>query len=218
MNLTASHDSPRMATSFQNKHQYKFRMGARDNHTLNLAPPAETTLHEMRMMLLHQFTFLSAPHIWNGEELGMWGADDPDCRKPILWKDIDHRPQTWRPDGRESRPITVRPNLELLDYYRVLIALRKERRELVCGKIEYILTDDHAMTLAYRRVMADRETIIAFNRSDRPQVIRLKRDTGTMLKSLMESRQGSLAAFEQTDSEIHFELAPFSGVALGTVQ
>lgn len=148
----------------------------------------------------------------------MWGADDPDCRKPILWKDIDHRPQTWRPDGRESRPITVRPNLELLDYYRVLIALRKERRELVCGKIEYILTDDHAMTLAYRRVMADRETIIAFNRSDRPQVIRLKRDTGTMLKSLMESRQGSLAAFEQTDSEIHFELAPFSGVALGTVQ
>ena len=98
-----------------------------------------------------------------------------------------------------------------------MIALRKERRELVYGKIEYILTDDNAMTLAYRRVMADREMIIAFNRSDTAQVIRLKRDTGTMLKPLMESRQGSSARFGQTDGEMHFELAPLSGVALGTV-
>ncbi|MHC4315409.1 MAG: DUF3459 domain-containing protein [Planctomycetota bacterium] len=218
MNLTASHDSPRFATSFQNKHQYKYRMGARGNPALDVGPPNETTLREMRMMLLHQFTFISAPHIWNGDERGMWGGDDPDCRKPIIWEDIDHCPQICRPDGKKTKPITVKPNLELLGYYRTLIALRKQRPELVHGKLEYILVNDKAMTLAYRRTMADWETIVAFNRSDRSQNIRLSRNAEAKLKLLAESRPGSLAKRKQTDQEIRFELAPLSGVALGTVQ
>jgi glycosidase len=218
MNLTASHDSPRLATSFQNKHQYKYRMGARINLELDLDPPNETTLREMRMMLLHQFTFVSAPHIWNGDERGMWGADDPDCRKPIVWGDIDHRPQIYRPDGKKTRPIAVKPNLELLDYYRILIAHRKQRPELVHGELEYTLVNDKAMTLAYRRSMAGRETIVAFNRSDKSQIIRLSRKTNTMLKLLAESRPESLSRWKETDREIHFRLAPLSGVALGTVQ
>ncbi|UCF14055.1 MAG: glycoside hydrolase family 13 protein [Phycisphaerales bacterium] len=218
MNLTASHDSPRFATSFQNKHQYKYRMGARGNPELDLGPPNETTLSEMRMMLLHQFTFVSAPHIWSGDERGMWGADDPDCRKPIVWEDIDHNPQVYRPDGRRSEPIAIRPNLELLAYYRTLIALRKQRPELIHGKLEYILTYDEAMTLAYRRSMGDRETIVAFNRSQRFQVIRLDRSADTKLILLAESGPGSLAKWKQTGNKISFELAPLSGVALGTVQ
>jgi len=218
MNLAASHDSPRLATSFQNKHQYKYRMGARGNPELDLDPPSETTLCEMRMMLLHQFTFVSAPHIWNGDERGMWGADDPDCRKPLVWEDIDHRPQIYLPDGKKTKPIVVKPNLELLDYYRTLIALRKQRPELVYGELQYTLVNDKAMTLAYRRSIADRETIIAFNRSDKSQIIPLSRNTDTMFKLLAESRPGSLARWKQSDREIRFELAPLSGVALGTVQ
>jgi glycosidase len=218
MNLTASHDSPRLATSFQNKQQYKYRMGASGNPALDLNPPNETTLSEMRMILLHQFTFISAPHIWNGDECGMWGADDPDCRKPILWEDVNHCPQIYRPDDKKTKPINVKPNLELMDYYRTLIALRKQRPELVYGEIEYTLIDDKAMTLAYRRSMAGRETIVVFNRSNKFQIIRLSRNTNTMLKLLAESRSGSLARWKETDSEIHFGLAPLSGVALGTVQ
>ncbi|MHC4426148.1 MAG: glycoside hydrolase family 13 protein [Planctomycetota bacterium] len=218
MNLTASHDSPRLATSFQNKHQYKYKMGARGNPALDLDPPNEITLREMRMMLLHQFTFISAPHIWNGDERGMWGGDDPDCRKPIVWEDIGHRSQIYRPDGKKTEPIAVKPNLELLDYYRTLIALRKQRPELVHGKLEYTLVNDKAMTLAYRSTMADLETIVAFNRSDKSQIIRLSRNAEMKLKLLAESRPGSLAKWKQTDLEIRFELAPLSGVALGTVQ
>ncbi len=105
-----------------------------------------------------------------------------------------------------------------MDYYRTLIALRKQRPELVYGEIEYTLIDDKAMTLAYRRSMAGRETIVVFNRSNKFQIIRLSRNTNTMLKLLAESRSGSLARWKETDSEIHFGLAPLSGVALGTVQ
>jgi glycosidase len=148
----------------------------------------------------------------------MWGADDPDCRKPIVWEDIDHHPQICRPDGGRSKPIAVKPNLELLDYYRTLIARRKQRPELVHGKLQYILVNDEAMTLAYRRSMADRETIVAFNRSDRTQLIRLSRIADTSLGLLAESQPGSLAKQEQTGGKIRFELAPLSGVALGTAR
>jgi len=218
MNLAASHDSPRLATSFQNKHQYKYRMGARANPELDLGPPNETTVREMRMLLLHQFTFVSAPHIWNGDERGMWGADDPDCRKPIVWEDIEHRPQVCRPDGGTTDPIAVKPNLQLLDYYRTLIALRKQRTELVHGELEYILVDDKAMTLAYRRSMAGRQTIVVFNRSDEVQVVRLDRNGGPVLRLLVESCPGSFLKPKQTSLDIRFELAPLSGAALGAVE
>ncbi|MHC4582615.1 MAG: DUF3459 domain-containing protein, partial [Planctomycetota bacterium] len=136
----------------------------------------------------------------------------------IVWEDIDHRPQTYRPDGKQIEPIAVKPLLSLLDYYRTLIALRRQRPELVYGKLKYILVNDEAMILAYQRSMGDRETIVAFNRSDTSQIIRLSRNTDTMLKLLAESRPASLRKQRQSGGEISFELAPLSGVALGTVQ
>ena len=216
MNLVASHDSPRFATSFQNKQQYKYRMGARGNPELDLGPPNETTMREMRMMLLHQFTFISAPHIWNGDERGMWGGDDPDCRKPIIWEDIDHRPQVFGPNGKQAKPTTVKPNLELLDYYRTLIALRKQRRELVGGELEFILANDNDMILAYRRKLEGRETIIAFNLSGQVKEVRLNEVSRLKTKILGESNPGSVADLQQDGRAIQFELAPDSGVVLGT--
>ena len=216
MNLVASHDSPRFATSFQNKQQYKYRMGARGNPELDLGPPNETTMREMRMMLLHQFTFISAPHIWNGDERGMWGGDDPDCRKPIIWGDIDHRPQVFGPNGKQAKPTAVKPNLELLDYYRTLIALRKQRRELVGGELEFILANDNDMILAYRRKLEGRETIIAFNLSGQVKEVRLNEVSRLKTKILGESNPGSVADLQQDGRAIQFELAPDSGVVLGT--
>ena len=29
--------------------------------------------------------FPGTPYIYYGDEVGMVGADDPDCRKPMLW-------------------------------------------------------------------------------------------------------------------------------------
>ena len=216
MNLVASHDSPRFATSFQNKQQYKYRMGARGNPELDLGPPNETTMREMRMMLLHQFTFISAPHIWNGDERGMWGGDDPDCRKPIIWGDIDHRPQVFGPNGKQAKPTAVKPNLELLDYYRTLIALRKQRRELVGGELEFILANDNDMILAYRRKLEGRETIIAFNLSGQVKEVRFNEVSRLKTKILGESNPGSVADLQQDGRAIQFELAPDSGVVLGT--
>ncbi len=212
MNLVASHDSPRLATSFQNKHQYKFKMGARDNPDLKLGPPDRVTLREMRMMLLHQYTFVSAPHIWNGDELGMWGADDPDCRKPLMWPDLAHGPQVYGPEGEKAKPIPVTPDLSLLAFHRRLILLRKSRPELLRGAITYLQMDDEAMTLAYSRSWDDHQSIAMFNRSDVLQSIVLKRDAP--YEMVIGSESGCLQGLEYQDGQVRLQLAPLSAVLL----
>ena len=57
----------------------------------------------------------------------------------------------------------MKPDTELRSYYKTLIALRKKRRELVGGGLEFVVANDNDMTLAYRRELAGRETIVAFN-------------------------------------------------------
>ena len=66
------------------------------------------------MILVQQFTYVGAPHIWNGDEVGMWGADDPDERKPMVWSDLRYEDEgtirsgglavatRWRPTPRCS--------------------------------------------------------------------------------------------------------------------
>ena len=214
MNLVASHDSPRFGTSFQNKHKYKYRMGARGNIGLHLGPPDLGVVHEMRMILLHQFTFLSAPHIWNGDELGMWGADDPDCRKPIIWDDINHRPQVFNPVGGRNKPIPVKPDAKWIAYYKKLISLRKKRPEWKTGSIEYIVADDKDFTLAYRRKEGRHQSVIAFNFGTRARSIRIKQKFIKEVGLLAESRSGALSSTQIENEVLHINLASSSGVAL----
>ena len=215
MNLVASHDSPRFATSFQNKHKYKYRMGARGNKQLKLGPPSAEVVREMRLMLLHQFTFVSAPHIWSGDELGMWGADDPDCRKPILWEDVEHQAQVFTPEGQRHEPIPVMPNKEMFNFYRELIALRKKRLDWSRGQLNYVLSNDNAMTLAYRRKLDDQETFVVFNLSGQLQPIRLTTGDRTNSAILVESISGSVVGLSQENRTINLTLSPCSGVAVG---
>ena len=215
MNLVASHDSPRFATSFQNKHKYKYRMGARGNKQLKLGPPSAEVVREMRLMLLHQFTFVSAPHIWSGDELGMWGADDPDCRKPILWEDVEHQAQVFTPEGQRHEPIPVKPDKEMFNFYRELIALRKKRLDWSRGQLNYVLSNDNAMTLAYRRKLDDQETFVVFNLSGQLQPIRLTTGDRTNSAILVESISGSVVGLSQENRTINLTLSPYSGVAVG---
>ena len=90
MNVASTHDSPRLSTSFYNKTMDKYKAKPSDNPDYKINKPDQLTRKEQILLLIHQFTFIGAPQIWNGEEVGMWGADDPDCRKPMVWDDITY--------------------------------------------------------------------------------------------------------------------------------
>ncbi len=167
MNLTASHDTPRFSTSIYNPGRYKYRVTPREDSTYRIDRPDERTRRLQELILVQQFTWTGAPHVWNGDEVGMWGADDPDERKPMVWEDVRHEDETADPFGRARRRDPVAPDTALFRVYRELIALRKAHLRLfVEGATEWIATDDATGVLAYRRVLDSTLAIVAFNVSD----------------------------------------------------
>jgi len=175
MNVAATHDSPRLSTSFYNKTMDKHNAKPSDNPDYKINKPDELTRREQILFLVHQFTFVGAPHIWNGEEVGMWGADDPDCRKPMLWSDILYEDEKANYDPSKPRPVdVVKPDTALLRFYKKLTSLRKENPELIHGDLKFKIADDNKKVLAYTRRYSQREIIVVFNISDRKQQVNLE--------------------------------------------
>ena len=182
MNLTASHDTPRFSTSVYNPGRYKYRNTPREDSAYRIDRPDERTRRIQQLILVQQFTGVGAPHVWNGDEVGMWGADDPDERKPLVWADLRYDDEITDPLGRPRRRDRVAPDTALFRVYHDLIALRKEHLRLfVDGTLHWLLTDDARGLLAYERVLGDRRAVVAFNNSDSPRNISLPADGGYRL-------------------------------------
>jgi glycosidase len=128
--------------------------------------PTASQRRIQRLVALMQMTYVGAPMIYYGTEAGMWGADDPHDRMPMVWPDMTYDPQQHAPrEGSQARD-TVEFDRVLYDYYRAAAWLRREHSALRCGAIEFIETEGEAKFLAFRR-SDDRETLlIGLNRGD----------------------------------------------------
>ena len=175
MNLTASHDTPRFATSIYNPVLYKYQASPRAGTGYRVDKPDARTWEIQKQILVQQFTYPGAPHIWNGDEVGMWGADDPDPRKPLVWSDLDYEPETALYDGGTRQPDIVEPDQVRLAVYRQLIALRKEKADLfVSGSVNYLVVNDSSRVLVYERVLDSERAVVAFNASDDQHTVDLQ--------------------------------------------
>jgi len=167
MNLTASHDTPRFSTSIYNPGFNKYRANPREDPGYRINRPDERTRRIAALILVQQFTWIGAPHIWNGDEVGMWGADDPDERKPLVWSDLLYEDETTHPFGRPRHRDRVVPDTAQFRTYQELIALRKAHLRLFAdGSASWLLTDDKHGLLAYERVLGIERAVVAFNNSD----------------------------------------------------
>ena len=174
MNLEASHDTPRFSTSIYNPGRYKYHDLPREDSSYRIDRPDARTRRIEEMILVQQYTWVGAPHIYYGDEVGMWGADDPDERKPMVWGDLTYEDETADPLGRPRHRDRVIPDTALFRVYHELIALRKAHQRLfVDGAVRWLLTDDAHAVLAYERTLGDQQAVVAFNASDRVQDISL---------------------------------------------
>ncbi|MCY4170157.1 MAG: glycoside hydrolase family 13 protein [Bacteroidetes bacterium] len=174
MNLTASHDTPRISTSIYNPSLYKYHQNPRENSDFKVNRPDMRTRSIHKMILVQQFTWPGAPHIWNGDEMGMWGGDDPDTRKPLLWDDYAFEDETTHPFElpRLSDPISA--DIELIQLYKSLIQIRKQNKELfIDGETNWIIVDDARRLLSYERRLRDRVALVIFNASDKEHTINI---------------------------------------------
>jgi glycosidase len=172
MNLTASHDTPRFGTSIYNPGRYKYHNSPREDSTYRIDRPDAGTRRIQELILAQQFTYIGAPHIWNGDEVGMWGADDPDDRKPMVWSDLRYDDEVTHPFNRPRSRDRVRPDIALFQIYQKLIAVRKQNLRLFAdGTLSWLVNDDSRGLLVYDRVLGNQRAIVAFNVSGTPQEV-----------------------------------------------
>ena len=186
MNMSASHDAPRLSTSLFNPNLYKYQAKPNDDPGYRIYRPGLATWRLQRLLLIHQFTFVGAPQIWNGDELGMWGADDPDCRKPLIWPDLDFTVERAHvlPDAlRPADPVYA--DLDKLAFYQQLARLRRNHPVLSTGQLTFLLADDEKGVLAYRRHQRGAEVIVVLNRSEAMQTVRLPLPRGRNYRDLL---------------------------------
>lgn len=166
MNMSASHDAPRLLTSLANHDLYKYRAKPTDDPNYIVHRPNAETYQRMELLLVHQFTWVGAPQIWNGDELGMWGGDDPDCRKPLWWPDLTFEPESANPFfERPVAPDNIAANLELWKLYQRVIALRNDHPVLVSGELEFLVEEHQKDVLAYTRTSESESILVVINAS-----------------------------------------------------
>lgn len=169
MSLAASHDSPRLLTSFYNPGKYKYNAKPSDDSNYKTGKPDEETYQRMNLYLLHQFTSVGAPHVWNGDEMGMWGADDPDCRKPLWWPEYTFDPEN-RNNIQPGEPVydSIAFDAAQFAWFKKLIALRKNNPVFMDGDFNFLKAQ--GKTLVYSRTDANNEVVVLFNMGDKPDV------------------------------------------------
>jgi glycosidase len=164
MNLMSSHDCDRLGSQIVNVDaDYDRHVGLQDNPDYNVRKPNATELQIQKLIVLYQMTATGAPCVYYGEEAGMWGADDPDDRKPMLWPDMVYDNEASHPFGK-PRPNDINVfNRELFDHYRTLIHLRREHPVLALGTNRTVITDDGRDVYAFLRSDKENRILVVLN-------------------------------------------------------
>ncbi len=151
----------------------------------------------VRLGTLLLLTFPGAPSIFYGDEIGLPGRHDPDCRRAFPWD----APETWDQDA--------------LAYHKALIALRHEHPALRRGSFVPLLATRETYTFA--RQLDASALVIAVNVSDSVQTLELPVGAllpdGTALKALFGSGDGVVQG-----GRLRLTLSARQGVVLGAEQ
>ncbi|MFO0961937.1 MAG: alpha-amylase family glycosyl hydrolase [Phycisphaerales bacterium] len=163
MNLLDSHDTDRVASMLRNPDRaYNTLNREQEVTTYDASKPGPQERRRQMLLALLQMTYVGAPMIYYGDEVGMWGSSDPNNRKPMLWEDL----------GAPQNPQDV-PDKELLAYYRAIIALRHAHPALRTGSFETVLVDDAQDTVVFLRRGGGEEVLVALNASGTPATLAL---------------------------------------------
>jgi alpha-glucosidase len=119
-NLVGSHDTPRLRTLVGDD------------------------LNSVRLVVTLLMTYPGVPCIYYGDEIGIAGGADPDCRRCMIWDE-----DQWEGDLRTT--------------YRNLIALRRNSPALRWGGFQLLYAAEH--TLAYLRDAPEEQLIIIAHRA-----------------------------------------------------
>lgn len=173
-NLMDSHDVDRLASQIINPDNwYDHEANVGQNPDYDVRKPNTEELIIQKFIIGIQMTLPGAPMIYYGDEAGMWGGDDPDCRKPMVWPDLTYEPEISHPFNKPRPEDEVNFNQDLFDWYKKIIQIRNENLVLSLGDINFFLIDDEKQILGYERKLDDDLILIILNNRQMMQDINL---------------------------------------------
>ncbi len=99
----------------------------------------------MKLAIAFQFCYQGVPYIYYGDEIGLNGGEDPQCRKCMIWEED-------------------KQNMELFNLYKTMISLRKDNKALIYGDYKTLYCKDNI--LVFNRSYEGTSILIAINNND----------------------------------------------------
>lgn len=117
------------------------------------------------------------PYIYYGEELGMSGEKpDENIRTPFIWSESGDMNTSWKTDNQnESTPsleVQMTDESSMYNYYKKLIAVRKNNDALLNGNYTAVKTDN-SNVMAYMRESENQKLLVIHNLSEENQRVDL---------------------------------------------
>ncbi len=166
-NILGSHDTERFASMVINPDRWlDHASNLNYDKSFKVNCPSANERKIQKTILAFQFTYLGAPYIYYGDEVGMWGADDPDCRKPMIWSDYKYEDEQSHPFNLSRVVDSVKPDLELFRFYQQLIAMRKQYPSLSRGSYRTVDLNDEKGIFGFERHLGDEIIRAIFNLSE----------------------------------------------------
>jgi glycosidase len=165
-----------------------------DSHdTSRLLTDAGGDVSRQKLAALFQLTYVGAPCIYYGDEIGLQGGKDPDDRRCMPW---DSR--TW--------------NQDLLGFYRTVIAARKQHGALRTGSFTTLYKGDEDGVYAYSRALGGDHAIVVLNNSAQQRTVKFDAGAGFAKASLVDVLGGENV--KATGSSFTLRLDPRQGMLL----
>ena len=173
-NLLDSHDVDRIASQIVNPDRwYDHIASAKDNKNYIVRKPNSVEILKQKLAAGIQMTMPGAPLIYYGDEAGMWGGDDPDCRRPMIWENTKYEPEASDPLGRNRGIDSVKFNKSLFNWYQKLITVRKSNTELSLGDLNFFYVNNENNVLGYKRTYNNNSIYVLLNNSNKNITINL---------------------------------------------
>ncbi len=141
MNQLSNHDHSRFLTRTNRKVGRMHTVGKSEADT-------GTDMAVMFEAIVFQMTWIGAPTLYYGDEIGMKGWTDPDNRRPFDWDNIDNN---------------------ILNFYKECIKIHKENSALKLGSAKLLSAEDGI--LAFGRWTNDNSIIVAMNNTEQSKNI-----------------------------------------------
>ncbi len=151
-------------------------------------------LAKTKLAFQFQMAFPGAPAVYYGDEIGLEGERDPDCRRAFPWDEA-----YW--------------NQDLSQWVRRLIAIRKHNPILRRG--DYVQIKAVNNLYAFARILGEESVLMAMNASAEPcrtniPCAKLRWVEGRTVQNLLDGQ-----TFTVTNGKVKVELPPWSGFWIG---